>query len=99
MSDRWQTRLTALVLILNLAAAARAAGPETEARRRGLVAVYRDDARPQPTEIVRLEPILALALSAGEAPHPRLQAKGTASWKGQVNLLRPGKYRFSVRLR
>jgi mono/diheme cytochrome c family protein len=68
--------------------------------RRGLVATYRDDSRPQPREVVRLEPTVALALKAGEAPHPRLAGTGgTARWQGFLAVARGGKYRFDVYLR
>src|SRR5262249_35024708 len=70
-----------------------------EVLRRGLVAVYRDDTRPQPTEIIQLDPTIALALGSGDAAHPRLHTGGTVSWKGHVKIVRPGKYRFSMRLR
>jgi cbb3-type cytochrome oxidase cytochrome c subunit len=81
---------------------ARAAEPavDVENLRPGLVATFRDTARPAPVEVVRLEPTVALALKAGEAPHPRLAADGgTARWEGYLNVLRPGPYRFSARLR
>jgi mono/diheme cytochrome c family protein len=68
--------------------------------RRGLVTTYRDNAKPNPVEITRLEPTVALSLKAGESPHPRLAADGgTAVWKGHLNVLRAGKYRFQVMLR
>jgi hypothetical protein len=70
------------------------------------VVTYRDPARPksaqvaQPVEVVQLEPTIALNLKAGESPHPRLAPDGgTVRWEGYVNILRPGAYRFSVRLR
>jgi cytochrome c553 len=67
--------------------------------RRGLVTTYRDDARPAPAEVTRLEPAIALALGPGEAPHPRLAPGGTAVWRGYLSVLRGGPYRFQVRLR
>ena len=74
--------------------------PAAEDLRRGLVTTYRDDARPNPTEIVRLEPTVALALGPGEAAYPRLGAGGGAvQWKGYLNVLRGGAYRFRARLR
>ncbi len=79
------------------------AGPAWSAEtdlRRGLVAVYRDDARPLPREVVRIEPVVALALKAGEAPHPRLAGSGgSARWQGFLSVARADKYRFDVRLR
>jgi cytochrome c2 len=80
----------------------RAAEPAVEAEdlRSGLIAVYRDAAKPVPAEVVRLEPIMALNLKANESPHPRLSPEGgTVRWHGYLNVLRPGSYRFSVRLR
>jgi cytochrome c2 len=107
MSLRGGTRPGALAA-LALAAAWLGAGaggraeepPAAEDLRPGLVTTYRDDARPHPTEIVRLEPTVALALGPGEAAHPRLAAEGgTVEWKGYLNVLRGGAYRFRVRLR
>jgi mono/diheme cytochrome c family protein len=89
----------AVVLSAGLYAAA-GAPVDPEALRPGLVATYRDAARPTPAEVVRLEPVIALALKAGEAPHPRLGADGgTARWEGHLNVVRAGSYRFRVRLR
>lgn len=60
----------------------------------GLVTTYRDGNSP-PHEFVALEPTVALNLKADEAPHPRLNgANGTYVWKGYINLLRAGNYRF-----
>ncbi len=74
--------------------------PPAEDLKRGLVTTYRDTAKPTPAEAIRLEPTVALALKAGEAPHWRLRGDGgTAVWQGYLNVLRGGKYRFSVRLR
>jgi mono/diheme cytochrome c family protein len=79
--------------------AATAWGAEADLRR-GLVATYRDDARPTAREVVRIEPTVALALKAGEAPHSRLSGTdGTARWQGLLTVARGGKYRFDVRLR
>jgi cbb3-type cytochrome oxidase cytochrome c subunit len=72
---------------------------EPEALRRGLVATYRDTAKPTPGRVVRFEPQIALALQADEAPHPRLRADGSVVWQGYLHILRRGTYRFSVRLR
>jgi mono/diheme cytochrome c family protein len=73
---------------------------EPEDLRRGLVTTWRDAAQPRPGEVVRLEPVIALALKAGEAPHPRLRADGgSVRWQGHVNILRRGAYRFQVLLR
>src|SRR5262249_31783516 len=63
--------------------------------RPGLVTTYRDGK----VEILRHEPVIALALKAGEAAHPRLAAKeGSVRWEGYVNIARPGAYRFSATL-
>jgi mono/diheme cytochrome c family protein len=64
--------------------------------RPGLVTMYRDKA----VEMSRLEPTIALSLGADEAPDPRLRSEaGTIQWRGYVNILRPGTYRFSALLR
>jgi cytochrome c553/cytochrome c551/c552/mono/diheme cytochrome c family protein len=65
----------------------------------GLVTVYTDKASP-PVEITRLEPTVALALHADEAPHPRLRSDGgTVVWKGYINVIRSGNYHFQANLR
>jgi cytochrome c2 len=92
----------ALILCFATSRPLRPAEPaiEPEDLRRGLVTTYRDTAQPTPAEVVRLEPGIALALKAGEAPHPRLRADGgSVRWQGHVNILRRGAYRFQVRLR
>jgi mono/diheme cytochrome c family protein len=43
----------------------------------------------------RIEPTVALNLAAGEAPHPR-SAGGIFHWRGYINILQPGKYRFDA---
>jgi cytochrome c553 len=99
MTDARGRGLAAAVLLLaglSGGDAGNGAGPEPEELRRGLVASFDDGA----AKVVRLEPTVALAFNAGEAPHPRLKADGgTASWDGYINLLRTGTYRFSARLR
>jgi prolyl oligopeptidase PreP (S9A serine peptidase family)/mono/diheme cytochrome c family protein len=68
--------------------------------RPGLIAVYRDSARPTPREVVQLDPILAINWKANESAHPRLEAEGgTVRWEGSINVLRAGVYQFGVRLR
>ncbi len=80
-----------------------AAGPEE--LRRGLVGHFRDpESQPpkggSPVSLYRLEPSIALLWQEGETGHPRLQAGGgKVVWRGQLNLVRAGSYRFSVRLR
>ncbi len=69
--------------------------PAVEELQRGLIATYSEGAT-----IARLEPGVAVALKAGEAPHPRLgSSAGSYEWSGFLNLLRAGKYRFSAELR
>jgi mono/diheme cytochrome c family protein len=76
-----------------------AANIDAEDLRSGLVATYRD-AGNKPVVITQFEPTIALALGKSEAPHPRLRADGgTIHWQGYLNILRPGTYRFDVRLR
>lgn len=73
--------------------------PDLEDLRPGLLAVYRDAVKPKATEIVRLEPAVALVWKVGEAAHPRLAADGTAEWTGYLNVLRAGEYHFGAMLR
>ncbi len=87
-------------LVLLSAGRCHAADIEPGSLRRGLIATYRDNAKPTPAEIVQLDPTIALALKANEADHPRLATDGgTVAWQGHINILRGGTYRFSVRLR
>jgi cbb3-type cytochrome oxidase cytochrome c subunit len=68
--------------------------------RPGLVATYADGPAAGAVEVTRLEPTVALALGAGEAPHPRLAADGgTVHWEGYLNVLRAGNYRFQAVVR
>src|SRR2546423_13095402 len=65
--------------------------------RPGLVATYTDNAGRQ---VVQLEPTIALALQAGEAPHPRLAGGGgTARWGGYLKTPRAGVYQFHAIVR
>jgi mono/diheme cytochrome c family protein len=91
----------AVGLVLVSVGAAGAAGDiDADNLRPGLVTTYRDAATPTPVEIVQLEPTIALALKADEAPHPRLAAGGgTVRWQGYLQVPRPGAYRFDARLR
>ena len=89
----------AVLLVLACAGRGRAAVPEAEDLRRGLVTVFQDDAQP-PVRVVRLEPTVALALKAGESAHPALQPDGgKVAWAGYLNVLRGGNYRFQANLR
>src|SRR5262245_19086850 len=67
--------------------------------RRGLVTTYTGTKRGAgPVE--RLEPIVGVALKAGEAPDPRLGGDGgKVVWRGYLNVLRGGAYTFSARVR
>jgi len=68
--------------------------------RPGLAAVYRDAAKPTANEVVCREPTIALALSPGEAPHPRLGAEGgSARWGGYLRIPRAGEYQFRAVVR
>ncbi|HXD88902.1 MAG TPA: hypothetical protein VN641_20600, partial [Urbifossiella sp.] len=58
----------------------------------GLVATYSDGAK----SVLRLEPTAAITLGAGQSPHPRLHHAATIEWKGQINVVRPGKYAFTA---
>ncbi len=92
-------RLVLVVPVLLAPGGPAAAAVDVEDVRPGLVAVYRDAGR-KPVEITLLEPTIAVALKPGEAAHPRLRADGgTIHWRGYVNVLRAGSYRFSARLR
>ncbi len=72
-------------------------GVDEEDLRPGLVATYRDNAGRQ---IMQLEPTIAQALQAGEAPHPRLAADGgTARWEGYLKTPRAGTYQFRAIVR
>ena len=62
----------------------------------GLIAVYRQDQR----QIVRIEHRPAFYYRRGEVPHPDLRVGAwSAHWIGLIDIVRPGKYRFSVRTR
>src|SRR5688572_18672210 len=70
--------------------------PEAEepSRRPGLVARYVVEGEMTP-RVVRLDASPALLLASGEAPDPRLPARGwRAEWRGVLEVLRPGSYRF-----
>jgi mono/diheme cytochrome c family protein len=76
-----------------------AADPEidADALRPGLITAYSAKVRTSAISVTRLEPTIALALKAGEAPHPRLPAdNGKVRWEGHLNILRPGAYQFQA---
>jgi mono/diheme cytochrome c family protein len=65
----------------------------------GLMTRFNENEKESPDSgIFRLEPTVALALNAGETPHPRLAQAGYAVWTGYINIVRPGKYAFSATL-
>jgi cbb3-type cytochrome oxidase cytochrome c subunit len=83
------------LVLLPLASAAGAVEPSE--LKPGLVATYSvPRGKPGSAEVTRLEPTVALSLGKGESPHPRLGGIGGAefSWRGYVNIVRPGRYRF-----
>ncbi|WP_439624738.1 c-type cytochrome [Gemmata sp.] len=81
--------------VLVLATAAHAVEPSD--LKPGLVAAFTEPHKgPPPPPVLRLEPTVALALKAGETPHPKLAGVRAAAWKGYVNVTRPGKYTFSA---
>ncbi|MCZ2341411.1 MAG: c-type cytochrome [Bacteroidales bacterium] len=53
---------------------------------------------PNQSPLSRLEPAVALTLAPGESPHPKLTAGESFTWKGYINILLPGKYRFDADL-
>lgn len=74
-----------------------ARGVEPSDLKPGLVAAHLPQHKgPPPPPVVRLEPTVALALKAGETPHPKLDGFQGATWKGYINITRPGKYAFSA---
>jgi mono/diheme cytochrome c family protein len=101
LSHPWLLRGAAWAVVLAAALPAPAADAvDADALRPGLVATYRDVAKPVPVEVVRLEPNIALALKAGESPHPRLGADGgSVRWEGYLNVVRAGNYHFSALVR
>src|SRR5438876_9982833 len=66
--------------------------------RPGLIATYTAKDGNSTVSVTRLEPTIALALTAGESPHPRLPANNSkVHWEGYLNILRPGDYVFHAR--
>lgn len=59
----------AVLLVLMGIGRGRAAVPDAEDLRRGLVTVFQDEAKP-PTSVVRLEPTIALASRPASRPTP-----------------------------
>lgn len=84
------------VLLLSLLAAAQLQA-QADRPRRGVIATHKDAAG---TEVVRLEPILAVHLRDNESLHPRLTVAGNVSrWEGTLNLTRADTYHFRAQLR
>lgn len=84
------------VLLLSLLAATQLQA-QADRPRRGVIATHKDAAG---TEVVRLEPLLAVNLRDNESLHPRLAVAGNVSrWEGTLNLTRADTYRFRARLR
>jgi len=86
-------RSATLPLVLALALHAPAADPTDP--KPALVATYTAGDR----SVTRLDPTVAVTLGPGEAPHPRLAGADSAVWAGTINVVRPGKYTFSARLK
>lgn len=82
--------LPALALLLS-APIARAVEPSE--LKPGLVTTFDDIG---PPVVTRLEPTVALTLPKGTTAHPRLADGTRVSWRGYVNVVRPGKYTFSA---
>jgi mono/diheme cytochrome c family protein len=63
----------------------------------GLLATYRLAGRDEAV-LVRYESLPAMLLKSGESPDSRLPAFGwQAEWRGTIEILKPGTYRFSAR--
>jgi mono/diheme cytochrome c family protein len=89
-----------LVLGLGSEAFSPAGQVDVDELKPGLVATYRDGAKPQAVELVKLDPAIAVYWKAGETAHPRLSAEGGGvEWHGYLNVLRAGNYRFSAKVR
>ncbi|QJX00203.1 c-type cytochrome [Frigoriglobus tundricola] len=88
---RYRIFLCALALLPS--SAARAVEPSD--LKPGLIATYTPPGQASGS-VTRLEPTVALALNKNEAPHPRLEQLGRATWKGYVNVTRSGKYAFAA---
>lgn len=67
--------------------------------RRGLITHFLDSEDPGAVALFRLEPTIALAWQTGEAGDPRLSGdSGKVVWRGHINIVRAGLYRFSAHL-
>ncbi len=66
----------------------------------GLITTYAESADGRSgRRVSRVEPTVALFLNAGETAHPSLRANGQVTWRGHINIVRAGKYRFSADVR
>jgi cbb3-type cytochrome oxidase cytochrome c subunit len=91
MLSRWKKAGSPLLLSLLCQCSYAHAASKT-----GLLAAFRDSSN---LEITSMEPMVVLALKAGEAPHPRLNDRGEARWQGLLQVPRTANYRFSALLR
>ncbi len=92
--------LSLAVLLAVVAPVPAADGVDAESLRPGLIAVYRDLARPTANEVACREPTIALALGPREAPDPRLAAHGgSARWEGYLRIAPAGDYQFRAVVR
>lgn len=51
-----------------------------------------------PRTVSRIEPGVGLTLAPGESAHPRQDGGDEFTWRGHINILQPGKYRFDATL-
>lgn len=66
----------------------------------GLITTYSEGVKGNdPPSVTRLEPTVALLIGAGETAHPRLKQTQRVSWRGSINVTRPGKYTFAALIR
>jgi cytochrome c2 len=88
--------LVLLSLLLGGDREARADDDDDSLRKPGIRASYQVPGRAQP--VLRSESMLGYALKPGESPDPRLPSQGwRVSWDGVIEILQPGKYRFTAR--
>jgi cbb3-type cytochrome oxidase cytochrome c subunit len=73
---------------------------EEPAKSPGLIATYTigaDNANAKAPAVRRYESVPTFLLGSGESPDPRLPIKGwQVTWDGVIQVLHPGKYRFSA---
>lgn len=62
----------------------------------GLIFLSADGAEGLSTTISRIELLVAMNLAPGEAAHPRSSGGMVFRWIGTINIVTPGKYRFSA---